>query len=77
MWKRIRKRRYRHCLEVLPPAYQDGRGFLLGEPQDHGQCEVEHVILPRYAAFVEKGGRYYQSIRPLTIPEYKKFKMGK
>jgi hypothetical protein len=73
MWKRTSEKQYWYALEVLPPAYQDGYGFLLGEPQDHAECEITHVTLPRYDAYVEKRGRFYVSIRPLTLPEYKKY----
>jgi hypothetical protein len=73
MWKSTSRQKYWDALEVLPPAYQDAFGFLLGEPHDHAQCEVTKVVLPRYDAYVEKRKRYYASIRPLTIPEYTKY----
>ena len=72
MWKSTSKQKYWDALEVLPPAHQDGYGFLLGEPQDHAECEVTKNVMPRYDAYVQKNGRYYVSIRPLTVPEYKK-----
>jgi hypothetical protein len=73
MWKRTTSKKYWYALEVLPPAFQDAHGFLVGEPQDHAQCEVTSHTLPRYDAYVEKGTYFYASIRPLTIPEYQKF----
>ena len=73
MWKATSRAKYWEALEVLPPAHQDANGFLLGEPFDHAQCEITKNVLPRYDAYVEKRKRYYVSIRPLTVPEYKKF----
>jgi hypothetical protein len=73
MWKRCSQKKYWYALEVLPPAYQDANGFLVGEPMDHRECEITHVTLPRYDAYVLKRQRYYVSIRPLTIPEYRKY----
>jgi hypothetical protein len=73
MWKRTSRKKYWDALEVLPPAYQDANGFLLGEPQDHDYCEVDKLVMPRYDACVQKGKRYYVSIRPLTLAEYRKY----
>jgi hypothetical protein len=77
VWKVTSRRKYWFALEILPPAYHDARGFLLGEPFDHAECSVTKTVLPRYEAYVRKKGRHYVSIRPLTIPEYKKAKVGK
>ena len=71
MWKVTSKKKYWEALEVLPPAYQDGRGFLVGESVDHRQCSVTHNVLPTYEAFIQSGTRYYVSVRAVTIPEYK------
>jgi hypothetical protein len=73
MWTRTSREKYWEALEVLPPAYQDANGFLLGEPHDHDYCEVQKLVLPRYDAYVQKGKRYYVSIRPLTLAEYRKW----
>jgi hypothetical protein len=72
MWKRTSKEKYWDALEVLPPAFQDHRGFLLGEPHDHAVCEVTGTMHPRYDAYIHRADRYYVSIRPLTIHEYRK-----
>jgi hypothetical protein len=73
MWRRTSEKQYWYALEVLPPAHQDGYGFLVGEPQDHARCEITHEVLPRFDAYVHKGKRYYVSIRAFTLPEYKKW----
>ena len=72
MWKRTTREVYWYALEVLPPAFQDGRGFLIGEPQDHATCTVTKTVMPRYDAYVHHKNRYYVSIRPLSVPEYKR-----
>ena len=73
MWKRTSLKKYYEALGVLPPAYIDAYGFLLGEPQDHARCEISKEVLPRFDAYVHKGKRYYVSIRAFTLPEYKKW----
>jgi hypothetical protein len=57
----------RRMLEVLPPAVMARGGFLVGEPWDH------HALTgrPRYAAFVELGGRWFESTRPVTVAEFR------
>jgi hypothetical protein len=76
LWRQITKKKYWYALEILPPAYQAGPGFLFGEAYDHRKCTVTGKTLPRYHAFKEIGGRYFISRRPLTLPEFKKA-MGK
>ena len=73
MWKRTTRAKYWQALEVLPPAYMSGGNFLLGEPQDHGKCDVTGHILPRYEGYIQKGKSYFVSKRALTLPEFKKY----
>ena len=73
MWKRTSKEKYWDALELLPPAFQDHRGFLLGEPHDHAICEITGTMHPRYDAYVNWGRWYYVSVRPLTVNEYRKY----
>ena len=73
MWKRTSKQKYWDELEVLPPAYQDHHGFLMGEPSDHDICEVLGTMAARYEAYISRAGRHYVSIRPLTMREYQKY----
>jgi len=73
MWKRTSRKKYWDALEVLPPAYQDCHGFLLGEAHDHDFCQVNGYVMPRYDAYVQKKGKYYVSIRPLTQAEYREY----
>jgi hypothetical protein len=77
MWKHTSKKKYEEMLGILPPAYQDARGFLVGEPADHYKCDVCGETLPRYEAYVQSGTSYFASIRPMTIYEYKAAKIGR
>ncbi len=65
-WKEVTEERYWEMLEILPPACQKQRGFLVGEPWDH------HAVSgrPRYGAYLERGGKFYESLRPVTITEF-------
>lgn len=72
MWKRTTKEKYWYGLEVLPPAYQDSQGFLVGEPVDHRICTVTGIVSPTYEAFRQKNGKYSVSKEPVTIAEYKR-----
>ena len=74
-WKQTTESRYWEMLEVLPPASQNGFGFLVGEPSDHRQCTVNVSVEPmaRFVAFVEVKGKFYESARPLTVAEFRAF----
>lgn len=66
-WKEVTEERYWEMLEVLPPACQQRGGFLVGEPWDH------HAVSgrARYGAYLERGGKFYESLRPVTVSEFK------
>src|SRR5262245_46699769 len=66
-WLHSTGEQFRNMLEVLPPAYQAGGGFLVGEPDDH------HAITgqPRFRGYIMRGGAFYVSSRPMTIREVK------
>ncbi len=70
-WQPTSEERYWEMLEVLPPAFMTGGGFLVGEPFDHGLCAITRSMRPRYEAFIQDGGKFYVSDRALTIPEFK------
>ena len=63
--------KYYQMLGVLPPAFQDGYGFLVGEPHDHRRCKVTKMVRPTFAAFIQYRGEFFVSKKALTIPEYK------
>jgi uncharacterized short protein YbdD (DUF466 family) len=73
MWRQTSEAKYNEMLGILPPAYMDGYGFLVGEPMDHNFCAVSGVVMPRYSAYVKKGKRYYASVSPMTYAEYRKY----
>ncbi len=70
-WEPAAEETYWEMLEALPPAYMEPNGFLAGDAADHGRCEISGCFMARYEAFVEQGGRFYRSSRPLTILEFK------
>lgn len=64
--------RYWEMLEILPPAYMDGKGFLVGEPFTHRRCEVSKIDnQPTFAPFIEHAGKFYEGEQAMTIREYK------
>ena len=67
MFKPTTKDRYYEMLEVLPPAHWDSSGFLVGEPADHRECRITHVVRPTFAAFLKFDERYFESEWPLTM----------
>ena len=67
-WELTTGRKYQEMLEVLPPALWIGGAFLVGEPWDHDFA----TGAPRFAAYVERSGRYYTASRPLTAAELRK-----
>jgi hypothetical protein len=74
MFKRTTRDKYLESLECLPPAYQDGRGFLVGEPTDRRICNVTGTLSLTYDAYMQKGDRYYASVSSMTIAEYRAYK---
>lgn len=69
-WQLTTEEQYWEMLGVLPPAYQTGDGFLVGEPMDHCVCSLTNVVRPTYSAYIECNKQFYVADRPLTIPEF-------
>jgi len=66
VWRPCSKKRYHDMLNVLPPAFWEGGGFLVGEPWDHDAGNGQ----PRFAAFRKRGGGFEESDRPMTRAEF-------
>lgn len=66
-WSEVSEEKYFDMLEVLPPAFQRGGAFLVGEPQDH------HAVTgrPRFDAFKMIDKKYFAASRPMTVKEFK------
>ena len=67
----VSEERFDEQRDVLPPAVVTSYGFLVGEPHDYRVCTVHGFTMPVYAAFVVRGGKFYEG-EPLTIPEFRK-----
>lgn len=65
-WVQVSEERYDEMLGVLPPAVMTGFGFLVGEPMDHNSQGR-----PRFSAFVQAGGNFYEAREPMTVAEFK------
>src|SRR3990167_3936197 len=65
-WRPCSEARYHDMLNVLPPAWHERGGFLVGEPWDHDAGNGQ----PRFAAFRRRGGSFYESDRPMTRAEF-------
>ena len=66
-WTETTEERYFEMLEVLPPAMMLGGDFLVGEPWDHHAISGE----PRFAAYRQRGDKFYTANRPITRFELK------
>jgi hypothetical protein len=71
MFKRTDASRYWDFLEILPPAWQDHRGFLVGEPMNHRICKASGTMKPVYLAFIHRGGYYWESKEPMSVLEFR------
>lgn len=71
-WNRIEESRYWDMLGALPPAAQNGIGFLLGEAYSSAQCTVTGHDAQTFLAFAEIGGAFFEASRPLTVAEFKR-----
>lgn len=65
-WKRITREHFWEKLEILPPAFQTGAGFLIGEPTRHNRDGR-----PMYRAYREIGDAFFESIEPLTVAAFR------
>jgi hypothetical protein len=71
VWNEISEYDYMQALEVLPPAFQRGEAFLVGEPTDH--CAEG----PRFAAYIAKDGAFWTLSEPVTRANIAKIVSGK
>jgi len=55
-------------LEVLFPAAMGGGAFLVGEAHDHDPATGR----PRFSAFKEVNGRYFEGDEVITFAEFKR-----
>jgi hypothetical protein len=72
-FKVVTHERFIDQLEILPPAYQNGKGFLMGEPFNHRTCAVCRRYLPTYTAFISYRDCFYESDEPMTVAEFMVF----
>lgn len=73
MWKVITEKRYDEFLSMLPPAYQTGKGFLVGEQFSSRKCKITGKVSPTYLAFMNAFARYWEG-PAMTLEEFKAFK---
>ena len=73
MWKEIPRKRYYTLLEMAVCIHRDINGFLLAERKDLYTCDICGATMPRYQAFAQRGRRYYASVKPMSIPEYRRY----
>ena len=66
-WLPTTEQEYDDMLNCLPPAAQFHWGFLVGEAWDHHATSGR----PRYAAYIQRGDKYFKSDRPMTVKEFK------
>lgn len=72
-WTETTAERFEEMLGCVPPALMARGGFLVGEPWDHHATSG----LPRFAAFVQVGERYFEASRPMTRPEFRAVELPK
>jgi hypothetical protein len=65
-WTETTESRFDEMLGVVPPAIMWGNGFLVGEAFDH-----DRAGRPRYAAFIQVRGTFYESAHPMTVADFK------
>lgn len=66
-WKEVDEARFDEMLGVVPPRVQMFWGFLVGEPVDHDP----ETGRARYDAFVTVDRRFYGSLSPITVAEFR------
>jgi hypothetical protein len=70
-WEPCMESRFWEMLGCVPPAYQSGGAFLMGEPYTHRKCRVTGEIRGAYQGFREHENEGFQETsEPLTRPEF-------
>lgn len=68
-WKEITEQRYDEMLGAVPPVLQMAKGFLVGEAVDLDPTSGN----PRFAAFINHEGRFYECSQPMTRGQFRWF----
>jgi hypothetical protein len=70
-WEPCTEERFWEQLGCVPPAYQLGGAFLMGEPYTHRKCKVTGEIRGAYQGFREHEVEGLQETsEPVTRPEF-------
>ena len=65
--------RYNEMLEILPPRMWVGKGFLVGEPNNHRLSMMAGLgWADTYAAFFRLNDKFYCSNGDMTVAEFNK-----
>ena len=70
-FREITRERYDDAFNVLPPA-EMGLGFLVTEPWGDRECRITGHVRATYQGYVSLAGRYYETVEPLTAPEFRR-----
>jgi len=68
VWTEVSESRFDEMLGMVPPALTMAKGFLVGEPVDY-----DRDGLPRFAAFIQHDGKFYECTQPLTRGQFRWF----
>ena len=71
-WTEVNEARYDEMLGVVPPVVYLTHGFLVGEPwrhNDDGQPLFGALVRYRHCGYGEF--RYYESLEPMTLREFR------
>jgi hypothetical protein len=71
IWQQIPESKYIAALKSLPPATQTTQGFLFGE------AASQFAGKPTYVAYLNVGGKFYQGTEPMTVREFRAFRVVK
>jgi hypothetical protein len=67
-WTEITGQRYDEMFDMVPPALDMAKGFLMGEASDH-----DPYGLPRFKAFLHHEGRFYECAQPMTRGQFRDY----
>ena len=70
-WESCTEERFWEQLGCLPPSYQSGGAFLMGEPYTHRKCRITGEIRGAYLGFREFSCANFETTsEPVTRPEF-------
>jgi hypothetical protein len=70
-WEPCTEETFWEMLGCVPPEYQKGNAFLVGEPYSHRRCKISGEFMPTFQGYREFSCANFETTsEPVTRPEF-------